>query len=1074
MDESKIIERILECSYDAQSANFVKAVVDQLKEAESPSFNRADLIVEAKLGILYADQIKQIQYLHGCFLRCEDFARKDKLQQELKDKIPDLMRLLARYANLVLTMPEMFSDPDGNMNMSTVAGADLLVQLFCPTPLTPGGPVPNRILTLNFVHLLVTTICDELDPADDQLTAIQILFQPALDQLMQRIKGRCFTDHKMQDVGFLTSLISRKSQLLNKIVTTCSKQFQPDAQKIMFGTKAGQEKSNGFNLQMESLFGTLLCPTTMDTMLYRSVKADVRSMHFENATKKSQKTVEASKKTLQGTMGQVMEQTLNVVNPLLRSGEDCREAVVHWLAEMLKGNDDRAKGANQIHEGGQENHFIDTLSNSDIPFHQNLDARLTMQIQQARTVGYSTPGCGLNVFWLLLELNRPVKISAVGQLLDSSIFAVDEEVKKLLGDFSSETKMGDEEQVKLAKSGLKMALLDENGNQKQKFKFATQIFTLLLKSFNCLACPVLKEDMCYVAAFSSLWNKAPEKADKCFGEHLCISTVLEQEGFLSGLIHGINLLALYLLAAAYPECKPKFADNPDRPAAAFTNVTIPPKQVSPEWSVLPACLVENLVAILEYFRDVQYPPTTQHPFYQRVDVDSLLLLLVFFLGAGDHVKNPSTRGKVVNIISFLIKSQRWATRLQEFKPVVQNIIPSCLLVFNAVEKTKQSYYDIRMQLKYQLRVPIMELFGLLISGNQSSELHRKNLRNFASEQEDDFLKFLNLLMSDATVQLDEGMDTLASIRKRKVLAERRARGEQINDEELMETAAAGVGVDRGGMEDDERNEQGEDLYRRSRRDPKEHCVTYMKLGFRTIKTLHSIVKETPEIVTKKSVVLQQMVQNCLNACMDRLVGPKSMNLKQQGGQKDYAEFHFKPVELLTFIIEMLVVIARTERDKVIHHVINDARAGNINTFEKAVRISRRDGMISKDLSEEFASFVKALLEQTGSAEDQLAAIEQKVGSLPEEYMDPLMDIVMNDPVELPSGNIVNRDTAERIAMGDGMDPFTKASFTKKDLKPAHELRKKIYQFFTVEHGYKMAPPEVTEDGDVNMDGTTPR
>ena len=36
-------------------------------------------------------------------------------------------------------------------------------------------------------------------------------------------------------------------------------------------------------------------------------------------------------------------------------------------------------------------------------------------------------------------------------------------------------------------------------------------------------------------------------------------------------------------------------------------------------------------------------------------------------------------------------------------------VPALVCVFTAVEKTKQSYYDIRFQAKYDLRVPILEL-----------------------------------------------------------------------------------------------------------------------------------------------------------------------------------------------------------------------------------------------------------------------------------------------------------------------------------------------------------------------------
>ncbi|CAD7948482.1 unnamed protein product [Amoebophrya sp. A25] len=1089
MEESKLIEHVLEASFDAGSPNFVKAVLDQLKAAETPSFARADLIVEAKCGLLYSDQRKQIQYLHGCFQRADVMAKRDKVPAELKAKLPDLMRLLARFANLVLTIPEMFSDPDGNTNMTPTAGSAILTEFLVPggmggfssggaTSSTSTGSPPVR-LSLNFVHLLVQTIEQEMDPQDNPVECIRNLFQPALDAMMQGLKGRQFADHKLGELQYLTSLIQAKNPLVNRVICQYSKQFLPDAPQAVYG--GGKALPKGFLLQMESLIGSLLCPTTMDTMLYK--EKSCRKLHFEGCTKKAHRIIRASQETQRGGMQQVMEQILAIVNPLLRSGEECREAVVTWLAQMLVGNEARAKGSNQIHEGGDVSHFLDTLENSPLPMQQNLDMRLSMQLQQAKMLGFSTPGCGNNVLWLLLELIRPVKLSAVGNILDPCVFAgsgaaAEEKSKKaasssagsgavpsapfpgtstgepqgasaaLLGKFSEDTKMGDEESVKSARAKLN---LDGEAATKQDFKFATKIFALLQKAFHCITVPTFKEDMCFLHGSSAMFNKAPEKADLCFGEHLCIETVLGCENFLSGMVHSMNLTCLFLLAAAYPECRGKIAQQSSemRAVDAFHNVKVPPKEVSPEWAILPSVLLEDFVNILEYFRDVMPPGSvpgggSQHPFFQRVDVDTLLLTLVFILGAGDHVKNPSIRGKVVNVIAYLIKTPRWSDRLQQFHPVADNMIPSCIQVFNAVEKTKQSYYDIRMQLKYQLRVPIMDLIALLIPRAE----HKQNLREFARENNEDFLKFLNLLMSDATMQLDEGMDTLAAIRVRSqkttpggASSSSSAAGggnggaDDENMQELMQTGAAGIGVDRGGIQEDERNEQGEDLYRRSRRDPKEHCRTYMKMGLRTIKTLYAITQETPEIITEKGVVLQQMVQNCLNASLNRLVGPKCMQLKSS--KQDWESVSFKPVELLMMVCEMYVLIARAEKVKVISHVNNDGNV-NVNAFQKAARIVKRDGMLRKELLTEFDEFVKDV--GAASASNEAADLDD----FPDEFGDTLMNELLVDPVTLPSGNKVNRATAERIYMSDAVDPFTRQAFTMADIEPDDELREKVH------------------------------
>jgi len=55
--------------------------------------------------------LDQLIWLHEAFKRCEEFGKKT-LPEELKAKLPDLMRMLARYAHLVLNMPMMFTHPE--------------------------------------------------------------------------------------------------------------------------------------------------------------------------------------------------------------------------------------------------------------------------------------------------------------------------------------------------------------------------------------------------------------------------------------------------------------------------------------------------------------------------------------------------------------------------------------------------------------------------------------------------------------------------------------------------------------------------------------------------------------------------------------------------------------------------------------------------------------------------------------------------------------------------------------------------------------------------------------------------
>ena len=67
--------------------------------------------------------------------------------------------------------------------------------------------------------------------------------------------------------------------------------------------------------------------------------------------------------------------------------------------------------------------------------------------------------------------------------------------------------------------------------------------------------------------------------------------------------------------------------------------------------------------------------------------------------------------------------------------------------------------------------------------------------------------------------------------------------------------------------------------------------------------------------------------------------------------------------------------------------------------------------------------------------------------IPEEFVDPIMQTIMTDPVMLPgSGQIVDRATIRRHLLGDRTDPFSRSPLDESMLVPADELRERIEQW----------------------------
>jgi len=69
--------------------------------------------------------------------------------------------------------------------------------------------------------------------------------------------------------------------------------------------------------------------------------------------------------------------------------------------------------------------------------------------------------------------------------------------------------------------------------------------------------------------------------------------------------------------------------------------------------------------------------------------------------------------------------------------------------------------------------------------------------------------------------------------------------------------------------------------------------------------------------------------------------------------------------------------------------------------------------------------------------------EEDLGDVPDEFLDPLMFTLMEDPVLLPSGVTIDRSTIRAHLLGESRDPFNRAPLTMDMVKDDNELKIKI-------------------------------
>ena len=944
---------------------------------------------------------EKLNYLRDASKACEEVRRDARYPQAVLQQLPKVHQMIGNYGALSMTCAELFGHES-----------------------VPAEQASACLKSMHERREVTIFLLDAMANAIEEPEQLQAIFGPFLNEVCFSLKGRNLVDQKLEEFRLIADVCGTKGPLAKLLVTLPA--FRPTGapqaaanplMSMMAGASGGmpQQPGIGWRLQSESLLGWILSPTCLDTALYKEKSA--RSVHFSGRlSSRSRASVESVQRLLRDTVQEVLRQGSSIIAPSLRSGEACRNAVVAWFAALITGSQARTKSANMMDQGQGPQGFLQMLEHASMP----LDMQLQMQIMKAQASGFATSGLCVNSFWAILELVKPIKLSQVSTLEAFYLLREGEHDKEVIGGFLEESRFGETSEVEATGSYAK-----SKGLLNEPSKFPTQIFWLAIRAFHVLFVPVMKENLCMVAAAGFFHGKNPAIMETAMGEHFVYEAILGSSAFLGDLGNFLNLVMAFTLGAAFPERVGDFANGK-------VQGSVLTEEVSPQWSVLPSCIVEDIIEVLEIVTSIQPPGKGKSELFLHLDSQLLLLLVTFMLGNGNHVKNPNLRGKAATILKGLTSHSEYR-HLVENSPVLANdIIPGCIRVFTAVEKTKQSYYDIRMQLKYQLRIPIMELFERMLP----LEAHKKALKSFATENPDEFLKFLNNLMNDATMQLEEGMDTLIEIRR--LMKEGK-------ETELQRPAASSVA-------EDEQTGEGADLYARSRADPKAHCKQYMQMGHRTISTLWSISREAPMVIISKLNVLQQMLHNCLNSCLDRLVGPRCLELKapQKGQVSDFEEYSFKPKELLQMIAEMYVFVGRADKEKVQKTITEDGRSYRPKTFQKAVSILRREQMISSEMLKEFSTFVQELNDLAESQEAALANV-----TVPDDFLDPIMSEIMVDPVLLPTSNtVMDRKVIERHIMSNDDDPFNRQSLSVKDLVPQTELKEKITEFCK-KHGIVM-------------------
>ncbi|KAK9722707.1 Ubiquitin conjugation factor E4 [Basidiobolus ranarum] len=486
-------------------------------------------------------------------------------------------------------------------------------------------------------------------------------------------------------------------------------------------------------------------------------------------------------------------------------------------------------------------------------------------------------------------------------------------------------------------------------------------------------------------------KRCKAQLEKQMTQKLCLDTQLLDSQLLLDSMRFYNFVMNWLIRLVDPK-----QQHP------WTRVSLPlPTEISERFAMLPEYIIED---IAEFFLFVaRYNPNL---FSQTSSCDDLINFIVTFIGNSKYIKNPYLKAKLVEILFFFTlpfpgePSGGLAAYFDTNTLALEHLMPALMKFYVEVEQTglHSQFYD-----KFNIRYNISQV----LKAAWKNQIHKERLAQESGSEM--FVRFINLLINDTTYLLDEGLSKLSEIHTiQKEMADTVAWNQRPNQERTERETL---------LQQDERQAQS--------------CIA---LGNETVNMLcyltESIVDPfmTPEIVDRLAAML--------NYNLNSMVGPKCTELKVRDPEK----YQFKPRRLLSDIVSIYLHLNRAQ---FVQAIARDTRSYQKELFVKAAGIMSRFGLKLPDEIMALRNLINEVETKIASELDE----EEELGEVPDEFLDPLMYSVMEDPVILPTSNItVDRSTIKSHLLSDSIDPFNRKPLTIDMVIPNTELKERILAF----------------------------
>jgi ubiquitin conjugation factor E4 B len=411
-----------------------------------------------------------------------------------------------------------------------------------------------------------------------------------------------------------------------------------------------------------------------------------------------------------------------------------------------------------------------------------------------------------------------------------------------------------------------------------------------------------------------------------------------------------------------------------------------------QFITLPEYSLKDLIDLFSYFLRV-----ADKTFVRVADMGLVFEFLVILLHRKDWIKNPHLKSSIIELL--FLATDHEALGLESITSINPILMPSLMDFYVAAEYTgfSSQFYD-----KFNIRFYISRIFQYLW---RKSSCHKARVKELASDEI--FVRFVNYLIGDVGYLLGEALGKLAEI--------------HTLQQELAATNSS--------LTPEEREEKSRNLASMERM-----CTGYMDLTVENL-TLFSTVSSEIATPFMRAEIIDRLVA-MLNFNLAELVGPKCSSLKVANPSK----YNFNPRQLLGLLFDIYTHLARKEFAIA---VAKDSRSYKRAIMEKHLSIIRASRLRSEPECEKYSRFIQATEKffQTGLEKDK------EMGEIPDEFLDPLMATLMEDPVILPTSNVtVDRSTIVTHLLNNEVDPFNRMPLKIEQVISNDELRQQIQEF----------------------------